>query len=181
MSAMAFQVTGVSIVCSTVCSGTDHRKHQGSVSLAFVGRTPHKGPITRKMFPLNDAIMFDSWWRHQMETFSALLPLCEGNSPVTGEFPSQRPVTRSFGVFIDLRLYKQSGGWWFETPSRSLWRHYNVESSMSDTDIALLTQVKVDDHACAKVPISMVNRCHCPSTPVVFTEKCPHNGRSKYV
>ena len=35
------------------------------------------------------------WWRHQIETFSALLALCEGNSPVTGEFPSQRPVTRS--------------------------------------------------------------------------------------
>ena len=39
-----------------------------------------------------------SWWRHQMETFSALLVLCEGNSPVTGEFHSQRPVTRSFDV-----------------------------------------------------------------------------------
>ena len=43
-------------------------------------------------------------WRHQMETFSALLVLCAGNSPVNGEFPSQRPVTRSFGVFFDLRL-----------------------------------------------------------------------------
>ena len=36
-----------------------------------------------------------SWWRHQMETFSALLALCAGNSPVTGEFPTQRPVTQS--------------------------------------------------------------------------------------
>ena len=45
-----------------------------------------------------------SWWRHQMETFSALLALCVGNSPVTGEFPAQRPVTRSFDVFFDLRL-----------------------------------------------------------------------------
>ena len=35
------------------------------------------------------------WWRHQMETFSASLALCEGNPPVTGGFPSQRPVTRS--------------------------------------------------------------------------------------
>ena len=52
--------------------------------------------------------------------------LC-GKSPVTGEFPSQRPVTRSFDVFFDIclgnRLSKQSTGWWFETPSRSLWRH----------------------------------------------------------
>ena len=45
-----------------------------------------------------------SWWRHQMETFSALLAICAGNSPVTGEFPAQRPVTRSFDVFFDLRL-----------------------------------------------------------------------------
>ena len=59
------------------------------------------------------------WWRHQMETFSALLALCVGNSPVTGEIPSQRPVARSFDVFFDLRLNKwlnkQSRGWWFET------------------------------------------------------------------
>ena len=69
------------------------------------------------------------WWRHQKETFSALLALCAGNSPVTGEFPSQRPVTRSFDVFFGLclnkRLSKQSWGWWFKTPSRSLWRHCN--------------------------------------------------------
>ena len=64
-----------------------------------------------------------------MKTFSALLALCVGNSPVTGEFPSQRPVTQSFDVFFDLRLNKrlskQSWGWWFETPSCSLWRHCN--------------------------------------------------------
>ena len=41
-----------------------------------------------------------TWWRHQMETFSALLALCAGNSPVSGEFPAQRPVTRSFDVFF---------------------------------------------------------------------------------
>ena len=35
------------------------------------------------------------WWRHQMETFSALLAICAGNSPVTGGFPAQRPVTRA--------------------------------------------------------------------------------------
>ena len=42
-----------------------------------------------------------------METFSALLAICAGNSPVPGEFPSQRPVTRSFDVFFDLRLNKR--------------------------------------------------------------------------
>ena len=47
-----------------------------------------------------------------------------------GEFPTQRPVTRSFDVFFDLRLNKrlskQPRGWWFETQSWSLWRHCNV-------------------------------------------------------
>ena len=70
-------------------------------------------------------------WRHQMETFSALLAICAGNLPVPGEFPEQRPVTRSFDVFFDLRLNKllskQSWGWWFETLSNSLWRHRNVK------------------------------------------------------
>ena len=51
---------------------------------------------------------------------------------VTGEFPSQRPVTRSFDVLFDLRLNKrmskQSTRWWFETPSCPLWRHCNVKS-----------------------------------------------------
>ena len=47
-----------------------------------------------------------SLWRHQMETFSALLAFCAGNSPVTGEFPAQRPVTRSFDDFFNLRLNK---------------------------------------------------------------------------
>ena len=64
-----------------------------------------------------------------METISALLAFSAGNSPVSGEFPSQRPVTRSFDVFFDLcpkkRLGKQLWGWWFETPSGSLWRYCN--------------------------------------------------------
>ena len=70
-----------------------------------------------------------TWWCHQMETFPALLAICAGNSAVTGEFPTQKPVTRSFDVFFDLRLNKrlskQWRGWWFGTPSRPLWRHCN--------------------------------------------------------
>ena len=64
-----------------------------------------------------------------METFSALLATGAGNTPVPGEFPAQRPVTRSFDVFFDLRpnkrLSKQWWGWWFQTPSSPLWRHCN--------------------------------------------------------
>ena len=66
-------------------------------------------------------------WRHQMETFSAALAIYEGNPPVTGGFPSQRPMTGNFDVFFDLylnkRLNEQSILRWFEMPSRSLWRH----------------------------------------------------------
>ena len=80
----------------------------------------------------NDSLK--SWWRHQMEAFSALLALCARNSPVTCEFPIQRPVMRSFDVFFDLRLNKrlsiQSRGWWFETPSCSFWRHCYVFTEM---------------------------------------------------
>ena len=71
---------------------------------------------------MSEAICSWSWWHHQLETFSALPALCAGNSPVIGEFPSHRPVRRSFDVIFDLRL--KSG--WFETPSRSLWRNCNT-------------------------------------------------------
>ena len=73
-----------------------------------------------------------------METFSALLAICVGNSPAPGEFPAQRPVTRSFDVLFDLhlnkRLRKQSWGWWFETLSRPLWRHCNEKYSLYGKD-----------------------------------------------
>ena len=49
-----------------------------------------------------------TWWRHQMEIFPALLALCAGNSPFTGEFPTQRTVTRSLDTFFDMCLNK---GW----------------------------------------------------------------------
>ena len=51
--------------------------------------------------PAKGVLHLGTWWRHQMETFSALLALSAGNSPVTSEFPSQRSVTRSFDIFFD--------------------------------------------------------------------------------
>ena len=65
----------------------------------------------------------NAWWRHQMKTFSALLALCAGNPPVTGEFTAQRPVTRSFGVFFDLRLNKPLRKHWNTREAGYLRRH----------------------------------------------------------
>ena len=91
--------------------------HSHSIDMAFVG---YSGLNTIRVNP---------WWRHQMETIPALLAVCEGNSPVSGEFPAQRLVTLSFDVLFDLRLNKllskQSRRWWFETLSHPLWRHCN--------------------------------------------------------
>ena len=65
-------------------------------------------PWCNKHFRIYTAlIMFMSRWRHQMETFASLLAICAGNMPVPGEFSTQRPVTRSFDVFFDLRLNKR--------------------------------------------------------------------------
>ena len=64
MGSIASQITGVSIVYSTICSDADQRKNQSSVSLASVrgihrwpANSPHKAPVTRKVFPLDDFIM----------------------------------------------------------------------------------------------------------------------------
>ena len=64
VSAIESQITSITVVNSTVYSGADQRKHQSSASLAFVEgihrspvNSPHKGPVTRKMFPFDDVIM----------------------------------------------------------------------------------------------------------------------------
>ena len=112
------------------------------------GSSPHKGPVTRKMFPFDDVIMCRSvyipWTAcigyqcsttsvHAYENMLGQIMMTSSNGNifrVTGhlcgeftvpcEFPAQRPVTRSFDVFFDLRpnkrLSKQPLGWWFETP-----------------------------------------------------------------
>ena len=79
---MASPITGVSIIYSTVCSGADQRKHQSSTVLVFAHT---KGQQRGKCFHLMTSSWGKGtipWWRHQMETFSALLALCAGKSPV---------------------------------------------------------------------------------------------------
>ena len=68
LSMIASQITGISIVCSTVCSRADQRKHQSYASLALVWGnhqwlvdSPHKGPVTQKMFPFDYVIMNRLW------------------------------------------------------------------------------------------------------------------------
>ena len=69
MSARASQITGVSMVYSTICSDADQRKHKRFASLAFVRgihrwpvNSTHKGPVTRNFFPFDDVIMKNQWY-----------------------------------------------------------------------------------------------------------------------
>ena len=69
-STMASQITGVSIDCSTLCSGADQTKHQTSASLAFVRgihrwpvNSPHKGPVTS-----GNVENVSIWWRHRVKS-----------------------------------------------------------------------------------------------------------------
>ena len=93
---------------------TFHRQH---FQMHLLGYKFTKAPLQ----PHDDFIK----WKH----FPRYWPFVRGihRSPGTGEFPAQKPVTRSFDVFFNLRLNKwlskQWWGWWFETLSCPLWRH----------------------------------------------------------
>ena len=87
------------------------------------------------VYPISHEIQ---WWRHQMETFSALLDLCAGNSPVTGEFPSQRPMMRTFDVLFDLRLNKWLSSNQDAGESRHHRAHYDVTVMMHTILFVLL-------------------------------------------
>ena len=84
MGAMASQITSLTIVYLTVYSGADQRKHQSSASLAFVRgikrwpvNSPHKGPVTRKMFPFDDVIISAVQFQgqHRFERFRMTTPI----------------------------------------------------------------------------------------------------------
>ena len=122
-----------------------------------------------------------AWWRHQMETFSALLVFRAGNSPVTAEFPAQKPVTRSFDVFFDLRLNKQLSKqpWdcWFETPSRSLWRQCNGLAPSSRQNIIWINRGIDKWRIYASLGIIKLNSC--VATVEIFGEN-QVNGKAVY-
>ena len=148
MNVMSSQITGISIVCWTVCSGAVQRKHQtprrwplwgestgdrwvpltkgqrrgncfhlmtssrraSNAERISTARLPKYLTFLRRRFQEQslqwEPLHFDKNYT-MMTSFSALLALCAGNSPVTGELPAQRPVTRSFDVFFDLCLNKR--------------------------------------------------------------------------
>ena len=110
-----------------------------------------------------------------METFSALLAICAGNSPVPGEFPTQRPVTRSFDVYFDLRpnkwLSKQSWGWWFETLSCSLWRHRN-EGATAILYTRITNKAKKTHEESEDRLTSVKTRTGNPNASGVFSSGC---------
>ena len=108
---------------------------------SWTGNVNHQTWASRASWPF-------TWWRRQMKSFSALLAICAGNSPVTGEFPAQRSVTRSSDVFFDLllnkRVSKQWWGWWFETPSRRpLLRHCDVQTMVCFMESYFITSRQI--------------------------------------
>ena len=91
MGTMAFQITNLTIVCSSVYSGADQRKYQSFASLFFERgihrspvNSPHKGPVTRKMFPFDDAIMMDVFRIYRLQTG------CRYREPVNIRNPGPR-------------------------------------------------------------------------------------------
>ena len=96
MSTIASQITSLTIVYSTIYSGADQSKHQSSASLAFVWgihrgpvNSPHKWPVTQKMFPFDDVIMKP-----------ASLAVCEEKPPVAGGFSSQRSSNARMPLWV---------------------------------------------------------------------------------
>ena len=79
-----------------------------------------------------------AWWRHQMETFSALQAICAGNSPVTGEFPAQRLVTRSFDVSL---ICAWINGWVNNCNADDLRRHRTHYVTVMHIYVKALTSV----------------------------------------
>ena len=87
----------------------------------------HRGRHTIALFNANEAVLkvMSTWWRHQMETFTVLLPLCQGRRPVDFPHKGQWRGAVFWDLRLNKRLSKQLRHRWFDTPSRALWRHCN--------------------------------------------------------
>ena len=134
-------------------------------------------------------------WKH----FYALLAICAGNSPVTGEFPTQRPVTRCFDAFFDLRLNgwlsKQSWGWWFETPSLPLWHHSNANFDRACVyakygslwwkvhSALLVASTTIDTLVCKSNVLMIFHTCMliCVLRLAIMVHRLPRSPREPYI
>ena len=118
------------MACSIVMVNAEVLATQG-VYMVFISSS-----YVTCIFPPHSQEDHVSWWRHQMETFSASLALCAGNSPVPVNSPHKGQWRGALTFFmicaLNKRLSKKSQGWWFETLTRSLWRHCNVVSLSSN-------------------------------------------------
>ena len=92
-----------------------------------------------------------------METFSALPALCAGNSPVAGEFPAQRPVTRSFGVLFDLCLDK-----WLSKHSTTICKLVDLIPALHQSDC------RIPNWVSAKTVLSSSTRSNYRTLPVIL-------------
>ena len=135
MSTITSQITSLTIVYSTIYSGADQSKHQSSASLAFVWgihrgpvNSPHKWPVTRKMFPFDDVIM------------------CRPNAI---NFPSQNTIDSSgiCGVFIDFIMncsvvMQICSSWVLGFHCVNMYAFIFVMGSILSVDVVLVTGVK---------------------------------------
>ena len=121
---MSYLPAGLAITVDWMCGWGYNGQVPGWIDVLFTTRARYKSNLK-------------TWWQgspyHLLTSFNESIfrvaGFCAGNSPVTVEFPAQKPITRSFDIFFDLRLSKrlnkQSKRRWFEMSSRSLWRHCN--------------------------------------------------------
>ena len=130
MGAMASQITSFTIVYSTVYSDANQRKHQSSSSLVFVRgnhrgplNSPHKWPVTRKMFPFDDVIMnsVDTSCAPQ-RLHSAEQTKSKQRSGYIYDMMSRPPLNYLLWGWLMVVRWQRC---WFEKHVRSLWRHCN--------------------------------------------------------
>ena len=111
----------------------------------------HWQKIFHEVFFVHVSYMKLSWWLHQIETFSALVAFCAGNSPVTSKFPAQRPVTRSFDIFFDLRLNKRLSKNREAGDMRHHRAHYDVIVIMGNVGVCHVTSTLSYIYSCGGV------------------------------
>ena len=119
MSVMTSQITGVSMVCWTICSGAEQRKHHSSASLAFLGaiqqgpvNSPHKRPVTWKIFPFDDVTM-DHWCYRNNQRRKKMNNRCGMEAQLFKQFFHSVWLTCSnVGIFVSRLMYTPVQKWW---------------------------------------------------------------------